>query len=242
MSALTDRPAALTKGEQKRAVIIDAALALFEERGFEASTMRAIAERAEVSVGNAYYYFDSKEALIQAFYDRAAAEHQRRADVELDGVTDLMERATLNLLAWVDEMSGFHEFAGVFLRTASDPSSPLSPFSNESAPARELAIDGWRRVVDGAEIELSDEVSGELPQLLWLFQMGVVLFWVHDRSEATAATRLLIERTVPLLIRGVEFSALPIVREVVTDLVGLIGDLRSMQAAATGPSTGVIES
>jgi AcrR family transcriptional regulator len=37
--------------------------------------MRAIAERAGVSTGNAYYYFGSKEELIQEFYLRNHARH-----------------------------------------------------------------------------------------------------------------------------------------------------------------------
>ena len=57
------------RGEQTRASIIDAPLGLFSEKGYEATTMRAIAERAGVSLGNAYYYFASKEQLIQGFYD-----------------------------------------------------------------------------------------------------------------------------------------------------------------------------
>ena len=229
MAAPTSRTAAPTKGEQTRASIIDAALSLFEEVGYDASTMRAIAERAGVSVGNAYYYFSSKEELIQGFYDRNALQHEARALVDLEGVTDLVERSRINLVAWIEENAGFHEFAGVFLRTASDPKSPMSPFSDDSAPARERAIDGWRRVVDGADAEIPEAIREELPELLWLFQMGIVLFWVHDASEDVAATRLLIDRTVPMVVRAVEFTALPMVREAVTDLVTLIADLRRLQ-------------
>ena len=61
----TDRDQAETKSARTRSVIIDAALKLFRERGYDATTMRAIATEAGVSVGNAYYYFDSKEMLIQ---------------------------------------------------------------------------------------------------------------------------------------------------------------------------------
>ena len=229
MGAMTSRPTPPTKGEQTRASIIDAALSLFEEVGYDASTMRAIAERAGVSVGNAYYYFSSKEELIQGFYDRNALQHEERAIQNLDGVTDLVERARLNLIAWIEENAGFHEFAGVFVRTASDPSSPMSPFSDESAAARERAVDGWRRVVDGSDAEIPDAIREELPELLWLFQMGIVLFWVHDGSEGVAATRLLIDRTIPMLMRAVEFSALPMVRDAVTDLVALIADLRRLR-------------
>jgi AcrR family transcriptional regulator len=63
------------RAEQTRAAITEAALALFCERGYEAATMRAIAERAGVSTGNAYYYFGSKEELIQEFYLRNHARH-----------------------------------------------------------------------------------------------------------------------------------------------------------------------
>jgi AcrR family transcriptional regulator len=67
---LTDVAAAdLTpRAQQTRAAIVETALALFRERGFEAATMREIASRAGVSTGNAYYYFGSKEELIQEFY------------------------------------------------------------------------------------------------------------------------------------------------------------------------------
>ena len=223
-------PTTSSKGEQTRATIIDAALSLFEENGYEASTMRAIASRAGVSVGNAYYYFDSKESLIQGFYDRAATQHERRATAELDGVSDLDERARITLGAWVDEMAGFHEFAGVFLRTASDPSSPMSPFSSESAPARDRAVDLWRTVVDGSDTDVPDVIRDELPELLWLFQMGLVLFWVHDRSPDATATRLLIDRVVPMLMRAVQLSGLAVVRDTVTDIIGLISELRVLQA------------
>jgi len=231
MGATTSRATAPTKGEQTRASIIDAALSLFEEVGYDASTMRAIAERAGVSVGNAYYYFSSKEELIQGFYDRNALQHEVRATADLDGVTDLVERARVNLVAWIEENHGFHEFAGVFLRTASDPVSPMSPFSDDSAPARERAVAGWRLVVEGSDAEIPDAIRDELPELLWLYQMGIVLFWVHDRSDDVAATRLLIDRTVPMLMRAVEFSALPMVRDAVTDLVTLISDLRRLQVS-----------
>ena len=44
-----------TKGEQTRAVIAEAALRMFREQGYEATTMRAIAKEAGVATGNAYY-------------------------------------------------------------------------------------------------------------------------------------------------------------------------------------------
>src|SRR5579863_6095056 len=59
-----------SRGAQTKALILETALDLFKERGYEQTTMRAIAEKAGVALGNAYYYFKSKEHLIQAFYIR----------------------------------------------------------------------------------------------------------------------------------------------------------------------------
>lgn len=47
-----------------RARLLDAALALFTEQGFEATTVRQIAARAEVSVGSVFVHFPSKAELL----------------------------------------------------------------------------------------------------------------------------------------------------------------------------------
>ena len=82
-------PVSAPKSARTRSAIIDAALSLFREKGYEATTMRAIAAEAGVSVGNAYYYFASKEHLIQAFYDRAQAEHRAAAQPVLEAEREL---------------------------------------------------------------------------------------------------------------------------------------------------------
>ena len=55
------------KGDTRQ-LIIDTALRLFEERGYAATTMRAIATEAGLAPSNAYYWFRSKDDLVQAFY------------------------------------------------------------------------------------------------------------------------------------------------------------------------------
>jgi AcrR family transcriptional regulator len=63
------------KGDQTKALILETALEMFRERGYDNTTMRAVAQKAGVSLGNAYYYFRSKEYLIQAFYQRLHDSH-----------------------------------------------------------------------------------------------------------------------------------------------------------------------
>lgn len=221
-------PVLTTKAERTRAAIIDAALKLFFERGYDDTTMRAIATEAGVSVGNAYYYFASKEHLIQGFYDRAGELHRERARPVLATTTDLTERIVLVANAWIDVMEPFRGFAGKFFRNAAEPTSPLSPFSAESAPAREAAIELWREVIDGADTKVPKYLRDELPELLWLYSMGIVLFWVHDASAGNARTRRVVERTAPTVVRAVGLARLPVLRATIADLVALIGELKTL--------------
>src|SRR5271170_2559318 len=50
----------------KRAELVSAATELLHEQGFHRTTLALVADRAEVPVGNVYYYFKTKEALAEA--------------------------------------------------------------------------------------------------------------------------------------------------------------------------------
>jgi AcrR family transcriptional regulator len=54
------------RSRQRVERILNAAIAIFAEVGFDAATTEAIAERAEVSIGSLYQYFPNKEALFEA--------------------------------------------------------------------------------------------------------------------------------------------------------------------------------
>jgi hypothetical protein len=74
---------------------------------------------------------------------------------------------------------------------------------------------------------MSREVRERLPELLWLYSMGVVLYWVHDTSAGCTRTRHLIGVTAPVVARLVAATRIPMLRSTVTDLAKLIDDLRS---------------
>jgi AcrR family transcriptional regulator len=215
------------RSEQTRTLIVQTALRLFRERGYEATTMRAIAKEAGVSVGNAYYYFGSKEELIQAYYDELQEEHNAACRAVLDREREFAPRLHGVLKARIDTMVPYHEFAGKFFKFAAEPTSPLNPFSAESGPARAAAVAIYREVVDGSSLKLDPQFQAELPELLWVYSMGIVLYWVHDNSPGCRKTYLLAERTVPLVNRMVKMSRLPGFKSVTKDLVQVIRDVRA---------------
>lgn len=54
------------KGEVTRLAVEDAAIELFIERGYHATSMRQIAERADLALGGIYNHFKSKEEIFEA--------------------------------------------------------------------------------------------------------------------------------------------------------------------------------
>jgi AcrR family transcriptional regulator len=237
------------KSEQTRALILETAMRLFEERGYDKTTMRAIAKEAGVSVGNAYYYFDSKEHLVQGFYDRLAAEHQAAVREVLDsGERDLAARLLGVMNAWLDVSEPYHRFAVQFFKNAADPESPLSPFSPDSHRARDAAIALHQEVLTGSGVKVDAELAEILPELMWMYQMGVVLFWVYDRSPGSERTRRLVARTAPLAARLTVLSRYRILRPVAREVRGALAEFLHFrdqsreqsrdQSSASGDSSG----
>ncbi|MFJ1644448.1 TetR/AcrR family transcriptional regulator [Streptomyces sp. NPDC088258] len=217
-------PAPAPKSEQTRTLILETALRLFRERGYDKTTMRAIAKEAGVSVGNAYYYFSSKEHLVQGFYDRIATEHRAAVRSVLDREVRLEARLAGVLTGWLDIAEPYHEFAAQFFKNAADPDSPLSPFSPESEATREAAISVHREVLAGSRTKVPAELADTLPEVLWLAQMGLVLFWVYDRSEGSERSRRLALRGARLTARSVALSRFRVLRPLMREVHDLFAD------------------
>src|SRR5262249_3795838 len=74
------RPRGTTdQGAAARQRLYKTAIKLIASRGYEATTLRHIAKRADVSVGLLYRYFPSKRAVVLALYDDLSAEYATRA-------------------------------------------------------------------------------------------------------------------------------------------------------------------
>lgn len=57
-----------TLSNQKRQDIMEAALVLFSERGYDGTTIPMIAEKAQVGAGTIYRYFENKERLLNELF------------------------------------------------------------------------------------------------------------------------------------------------------------------------------
>lgn len=211
ISPASPRTPAGSKSEETRARILNAALAIFRERGFEKTTMREVAEAASVATGAAYYYFDSKDAIVSAFYQQAQEELAPVLESRL-AVCRSMECRLRTILDAKFEYFGPNRKLLGALSAYADPEKPLSPFSRETAPIREADLLFFERVAADSKMKLPKDIQPYLPRLLWLYQMGLLLFWVYDHSPAQRRTTALMNGTLKMLVLTLKLASVPLLR------------------------------
>ena len=224
----TNAPAAqLTKRERTRALIRDIALRSFRERGYDATTVRRIAEEAGVSVGTTNYHFATKNHLVQELYLDVQEAHSQAAEPQLDGVRDLVDRLAIVYRTGLEQLEPYHPHAPEFLAAAVSPRSPINPLSDESAPALAVIRGLFERAVEGAKSPLPDEFKTELPQALVLSHLLLALLWVYDSSPDRARTRRILDRALNLLRMTLPLTRIPVVRAPLRELLALAGSVRA---------------
>ena len=217
-----------TRYQQQRHEAIRAAAAVFSEKGYHGASTREIAARIGIKQGSLYYYFKSKEHLVQAFYARSHAEHLAAFEPHLATESSFEELLRQLLLAKIETAEPYHRFSGLLFQTAADPKSPLNPFSAESEETRADATALFERLLEASDQKIPADLREELPSLLWLFEMSVILFWIHDESEGRQRTRALIDRTVHIVATLLNLSRLPLMGGLRRTVPDLLKDLRNL--------------
>jgi AcrR family transcriptional regulator len=212
---------ATRKSEETRGRILAAALEVFRGRGFNEATMREIAAAAGVAVGAAYYYFDSKDALVMAFYQQA----QDEMAPELERIMGESRTLEQRLRGIIGQKLAYFAPNRALVGTLTahiDPEHPLSPFSAATAPIRSRDVAFFERAVAESKPRLPASILPYLPRLLWLYQMGLVLYWVYDRSPQQERTEMLFEKTLRMMMVGLKLAALPLLRPLFRPAGGLL--------------------
>src|SRR5262249_21249726 len=120
------------KAEETGTKILEAALELFREQGFDAATMRDIAAKAGVATGAAYYYYRSKDAIVMDFYRRSCAEMQPRIEAALKPAHGLEARLRELIRVKLEYFAPNRGVLRALLRNGADPKHPLSPFNPQT--------------------------------------------------------------------------------------------------------------
>lgn len=190
----------------------------FQEKGFDETTMRDLAAATELSLGAFYYHFPNKEAIIQLFYQRSFESFQSACLEVFKHSVSLEERLIGVLEARLHTFDGSRDILVVLSRSAVDPRSPLSPFGSEQKEIRESTIQIMKQMTEGSDLKCEKGIRAYLPELFWMYLMGIILFWVFDESTDQKKTREFIRQFTPQIVRLVRYTRIPLSGAVLSPL------------------------
>jgi AcrR family transcriptional regulator len=210
------------KGAETQARILEAALTLFRERGFDATTMREVAAQAGMSVGAAYHYFPTKEAIVLAYYVQVATEHARRAREELPAIRPLDEKLARAINLKLDILRDDRPLMGALLRFTGQPSHPLSFLG---ASTRGIQLHSMAVLAAPLEdLRLPPEAGALAPLGLWAMHMGILLYFLYDDSPGQRRTRQLVSGSVAIFVAALKIARLPGFRAIPRKILAVLSE------------------
>jgi AcrR family transcriptional regulator len=215
--------------EHTRQQLLDTALVLFRERGFDETTMRDIAAGAGLSLGSTYYYFNGKEALVGDYYHFIQHEHLKRAREAFATSRSLRDRLRAALHTKIDILQGDQRLLRALFRFGGDPNHSLSWFGPATRDQRELSTQVFAEAI--ADEKLPDDVREVAPTLLWTLHMGVLLYFLYDSSPKFQKTRKLIDSAVDFVVDAKRIATLPLLRPIRRRVFGVLREAGLLAAA-----------
>lgn len=210
MFTFMQRQKTTTKSEQTRAHILETAKRLFRAKGFQNTTLRSIANEADVALGLSYRYFPQKQDLALALYlelaDQLEAENRHAKPAPLADGFAIAMRKKLRLI------TPHREAIAALFASSLVSSGAVSVVGASASPVRERVRGVFARVVENAT-DLSALDAAErhsLASVLYGIHLVVVLAWLVDPRGSSATY---IGASKDALARAVPFLSLPPVRQ-----------------------------
>jgi AcrR family transcriptional regulator len=111
--------------DKRKREILEAAAAVFAERGFRTARIADIADRAGIGKGTVYEYFRSKEDLFISLFDwylnQIFASVSNELDISSKSIVDALTRSSEILLISCDRMRPFYPLTMEFWAASSAP-------------------------------------------------------------------------------------------------------------------------
>ena len=186
--------------ETTRSRIVASALALFQVKGFDATTTKAIARRARVAEGTVFNYFPTKEDIALHFLEQEV-EHAMAAVRGSKRLRNApIEEKLFALVQTQLEFLAPHErFIGAAFVHALRPGSKLGIFSPSAQELQFRYLAFVQELVDDAvrRGQLSAS-SWWTPHVFWVYYLGILLYWLHDQSPGKQQTLAFLDRSLKI--------------------------------------------
>jgi len=192
-----------TRAQNKKAIrnrIVKAALNLFQTKGFEGTTTRAIAKKAGIAEGTVFNYFRTKEDIALHFFEQEVSQAIAavRADHRLRKAS-LEEKLFTLVHSQLEYLTPYERFIGAALIHALKPTSPLGPFSHRAMELRHRYLAFVEELIDESiPKHKRNPLSFLAPEVFWIYYLGALLYWLYDSSEGKQNTLAFLDRSLSI--------------------------------------------
>jgi AcrR family transcriptional regulator len=228
------------KGEETRRRVHEAAMGLFREKGFDATTMRDVAAAAGMSLGAAYHYFPSKEAIVMAYYASIQDAHAGLVEDAVRAHPATRDRLSAALHSKLRIVRDDRKVLGALLRFTGDPHHPLSFLGAGTRPIQLQSIATFAEPLRGAGLPADFVPVAAL--MLWAMHMGLLLYLLYDESPEQARTHRLADGAIALFLSAMKLVRLPLLKPLRTRMTTVLRDAGLLpelgETAAPGPAAG----
>lgn len=196
------------RDQNKQAIrdrIVKAALTLFQTKGFETTTTKAIARKAKIAEGTVFNYFRSKDDIALSFFEEevdhaiaAVRDNPRLRKAPLEEKLFTLIHSQLEFLA------PYERFIGAALLHALNPASHLGAFSHRAQQLRHRYLAFVAELIEDSSPpkRKKDPLTWLVPEAFWIYYLGVLLFWLYDTSDGKQHTLAFLDRSLNI---GVSF-------------------------------------
>lgn len=189
------------RAQNKEAIrkrIVKSALNLFQSKGFDTTTTKAIARKAGIAEGTVFNYFRTKEDIALSFFEEevdhaiaAVRDNPRLRKAPLEEKLFTLVHGQLEYLA------PYERFIGAALIHALNPASHFGPFSHRAQQLRHRYLAFVTELVEeSSPKQRHGALSWLVPEAFWIYYLGVLLFWLYDSSEDKEHTIAFLDRSL----------------------------------------------
>lgn len=194
--------------EQTRLALLEAALEVFSQKGYDATRLEDIAEQAGVTRGAIYHHFGGKLELFSALFEEASTSGTQAVDqaiAEGGSLGDVVRRVLIYRMKLLKDNSRFRRISALYLLKAW--SSPeLSEFQRlrqaEMIQQRDLIAENFRGALPygGMRADLDPQVAAEA---FLAYQSGLMLLWLLNpdftdiEANAEALANVFVQGILP---------------------------------------------
>jgi len=186
--------------QEIRERIVKAALSLFQTKGFDSTTTKAIARKAKIAEGTVFNYFKSKDDIALHFFEQevdqamaAVRDNPRLRNAPLEEKLFTLVHSQLEFLA------PYERFIGTALIHALKPASPLGPFSHRAQELRHRYLGFVEELIEESiPKHRRSPLTFLAPEVFWIYYMGALLYWLYDSSAGKQNTLAFLDRSLSI--------------------------------------------